>query len=60
MPSTVRQTSVEALALVVAAEDPDEVVEALADPAELFAAGGPDSPHPAKATLSAMKTGAER
>jgi hypothetical protein len=61
MPSTVMQTSVEAPALAVAAAVPAELVEALAElPAEVLAAGGSDSPHPAKATLSAMNTGADR
>jgi hypothetical protein len=60
MPSTVKQTSVEALASAVEAV-PAELVGVLAElPTDFFAAEGSDSPHPASATLSAMNTGADR
>jgi hypothetical protein len=57
MPSTVKQTSVEALGSAVEAVPAGVLAEV---PAEFFAGGGFDSPHPASATLSAMNTGADR
>jgi hypothetical protein len=60
MPSTVRQTSLEALASAVAEAAPDELAEELAELAVGLLGPESDCPHPANATLSAMNTGAER
>jgi hypothetical protein len=57
MPSTVKQTSVAFGSAVATVESPAGFVELAAG---AFAAGESDSLHPAKATLSAMKIGADR
>jgi hypothetical protein len=57
MPSTVMQISEAFGSAVATVESPTGFVELAAG---AFAAGASDSLHPAKATLSAMKIGADR